>query len=84
MHVESVMLRARHEPRSCPATGRDRQPAGTTRPPDILIHPVQVRPCLLAAEIPLALPYSSPNTYSHWTHRFYFMETGVLWFCPWG
>lgn len=47
---------------------------GQQGPPAILIHPVQVRPHLLAAEIPLALPYSSPsNTFPlgspHLFHR---------------
>lgn len=43
---------------------------------------VQVRLCLLAAEISLAPPHSSACTYFHRAHQIYFTAMGVFWFCP--
>lgn len=44
---------------------------------------VQMRPCLLAAEISLASPYSSASACFHWAHQIYFIVMGMFWFCPW-
>lgn len=44
---------------------------------------MQVRLCLLAAEISWASAHSSASTYFHWAHQIHSIVMGVFRFCPW-